>query len=160
MNEPKLVPSSAGRAYSVVGDRYAVKVSGEDTGGAYALFDFFVPVGNGPPPHLHTREDEGFWITEGELAFYLGAEQRRVVARAGDYVHAARGVPHSFRNEGTVPARAVVQVVPAGLERFFAEVGDELPDAQSPPTPPGPEQIGKLLAAAPRYGLEIMKPAR
>ena len=158
MNEPKLVPANTGKAYAVVGDRYVVKASGEDTGGAYALFDFLVLPGNGPPLHQHTREDEGFWILEGELAFYLGADQRRVVAKAGDYVHAAKGVPHCFRNEGSVPARAVVQVVPAGLERYFAEVGDELPDARAMPTPPGPDQIQKLLAAAPRYGLEIFAP--
>jgi len=161
MNEtrqPELIGPHQGQTVSVVGDRYVLKVTGEQTGGAYALFDFFVPSGSGPPPHVHHREEEGFHILEGELTFFLGPEHTRIVARAGDYVHAPRDVPHFFRNEGNVPVRALCIVAPAGLERFFVEVGFPLDAPDAAPLPVTPEQIEKLLKAAPKYGLEILGP--
>src|SRR5436190_2164343 len=96
---PELITPSQGRAYSVLGDRYIFKVTGEQTGGAYALFDFLILPGNCSPPHVHHREEEGFWILSGELSFFIGSERKRIVAKAGEYIHAPRNVPHFFRNE-------------------------------------------------------------
>jgi mannose-6-phosphate isomerase-like protein (cupin superfamily) len=155
---PQLIGPRQGQAYSVVGDRYIFKATGAESDGAYAFFDFFIPPGNGSPPHVHHREDEGFHILAGELTFFIGAERRRVVARVGDFVHAPRDVPHFFRNEGSVPVHALALVAPAGLERFFAEVGVPLNSAEAPPLPAAPEQMKKMLEVAPKYGLEILGP--
>ena len=155
-NEPKLVASSQGKAYSVLGDRYIFKVTGEETGGAYALFDFLILPGNGTPPHVHHREEEGFWILSGELTFYLGIDSDRVVARAGDYIHAPRDIPHFFMNEGKEPVKALCLVTPAGLEKFFELVGTPLPGPDSQPLPLNHAvDLPKVMANASKFGLEI-----
>src|SRR5437763_14005735 len=70
-----------GKAYWVVGDLYTILASGADTGGAYALIHATVPPGGGPPPHVHRREDEAFYVLGGEVAFH--ADGRDVGAGAG-----------------------------------------------------------------------------
>ena len=53
----------------------------------------------------------------------------------------------------------LIVVSPSGLEKFFAEVGQPVKDRSSPPPPVTPADIEKLLAVAPRYGIEIQPPA-
>jgi mannose-6-phosphate isomerase-like protein (cupin superfamily) len=156
-------PAGTGPAYSVVGDRYVIKIPGEATGGRYAVFEFFIPPDHGPPPHIHSREEEGFYILEGALTFYVGdpagpTPPARVTVEAGGYVNAPRDVPHRFRNEGSVPVKAICIVAPAGVDRFFAEIGTPLPDASAPAVEPTPADIQKLMAVAPKYGLTIIPP--
>src|SRR5262249_32981777 len=145
-----------GKAYWVVGDRYTVLASGEDTGGAYALIHGVVPPGGGPPPHVHRREDEAFYVLEGDLAFR--ADGRDIAATAGAWGAVPRGSLHTFRNTGTAAARMLIVVTPSGLERFFAEVGHEATDRTAAPPPVTPADLERLLAVAPRYGMEIMLP--
>jgi mannose-6-phosphate isomerase-like protein (cupin superfamily) len=68
-----------GPAYWVVGDLYTILAAGEDTGGAFALIHALVPPQSGPPPHLHHREDEAFYVLEGEVTFQ--ADGRTIAAR-------------------------------------------------------------------------------
>ena len=74
MNEPRAlhVTEGEGKKLWVADELMAFKASGKDTGGAYALTDSVVPPGGGPPPHLHHREDEAFWVLEGELEVMVG----------------------------------------------------------------------------------------
>src|SRR5262245_47400614 len=92
-----------GKACWVVGDLYTILASGEDTGGAYALMHAVVPPGGGPPPHLHRREDEAFYVLEGELVFQ--ADGRDIAATAGAWITLPRGSLHTFRNTGTSAAK-------------------------------------------------------
>src|SRR5438874_4823008 len=85
------------------------------------MWEAVVPPGGGPPPHVHSREEEGFYVLEGEVTFRVGEE--RFVATAGTFANMPVGTPHSFRNEGSHPARMLISVAPAGLERMFFEVG-------------------------------------
>lgn len=147
-------PAHQGQALSVVGDVYTYKVTGEDTHGSYALFDFRIPPGGGPPPHVHRREDEGFYVLEGALTFYV--PDRRIIVPAGGFVNAPKNIPHRFANEGETPVRALCIAAPAGIENFFREVGTPLPDGSAPPVPPTAADIGKIIAAAPKYGIEIL----
>jgi mannose-6-phosphate isomerase-like protein (cupin superfamily) len=145
-----------GPAYSVVGDRYRFLADGARTGGSYALFEFWVPPDHAPPPHVHGREEEAFFVLEGELTFY--AAGARISAGAGSFLNAPRDVPHRFRNEGAAPARALCLVAPAGLDRFFAEIGRPLASPTAAPVEPTKADIDTLLSAAPRYGLTILPP--
>ncbi len=86
-----------GRTIAVVGDVYRFLVTGEDTNGKYALWEAIVPPGGGPPPHVHSREEEGFYILEGEITFTINGE--RLVATAGMFANMPVGTPHSFKNE-------------------------------------------------------------
>lgn len=150
------LPPGEGAAFSAVGDVYRFLATGEQTGGAYALCEARVLPGGGPPPHIHHREDESFFILEGEITFLLG--DRRVVAKAGSFIQGPRGVPHAFKNESSAPARMLVHVSPPGFEQFMAEFASPVASFDSPPVPVTQADIEKLLAVAPKYGIEILPP--
>jgi quercetin dioxygenase-like cupin family protein len=156
-HQPTLRKPREGRTIAVVGDVYRFLATGEDTNGRYALWEALVPPGGGPPPHAHSREEEGFYILEGEITFTIG--DKRLVAGAGTFANMPVGTPHSFKNESNRPAKMLISIAPAGLERMFFEVGVPLPEGPTTALPPTKEEIGKLLAVAPRYGIEIKLPA-
>src|SRR5437764_2391351 len=145
-----------GRTVAVVGDVYRFLVTGDDTNGTYALWEAIVPPGGGPPPHVHSREEEGFYVLEGEITFTVNGE--RVVAKAGTFANMPVGTPHSFKNEGDRPARMLISVAPAGLEQMFFEVGVPLAEGATMALPPTKAEIEKLLAVAARYGITILLP--
>ena len=124
--------------------------------GAHALLHAVVPPGGGPPPHVHRREDEACCVLEGELMFH--ADDRDIAATAGAWVTLPKGSLHSFKNNGPESATMLIVVTPSGLERFFAEVGQEATDRSSPPSVT-PADVERLPAVAPRYGIETSPPA-
>jgi quercetin dioxygenase-like cupin family protein len=153
---PTLRTPTEGRTIAVVGDVYRFLATGEDTNGKYALWEAIVPPGGGPPPHVHSREEEGFYILEGEITVHVGVE--RIMASAGMFANMPVGTPHSFKNETARPARMLICVAPAGLEKMFFEVGQPVPvGAQAAPLPTK-EEVEKMLTVAPRYGIEIKMP--
>ena len=155
-HQPTLRTPADGRTIAVVGDVYRFLATGEDTNGKYAMWEAIVPPGGGPPPHVHSREEEGFYILEGEITFQIGEE--RVVATAGMFANMPVGTPHSFKNESTLPAKMLISVAPAGLEQMFFEVGVPVARGDTTASPPTKAEIEKLLEVAPRYGIEIRFP--
>jgi quercetin dioxygenase-like cupin family protein len=153
---PTIRKPAEGRTIAVVGDVYRFLATGEDTNGKYALWEAVVPPGGGPPPHVHSREEEGFYVLEGEITLVVG--DQRLTASAGMFANMPVGTPHSFKNEGDKPARMLISVAPAGLEQMFFEVGVPVPPGATTAALPTKEEIEKLLAAAPRYGIEIKLP--
>jgi quercetin dioxygenase-like cupin family protein len=155
-NRPTVRKQSEGRTIAVVGDVYRFLATGEETNGKYAQWEAIVPPGGGPPPHVHSREEEGFYILEGEITLQIGNEQ--IVASAGMFANMPVGVMHSFKNESGQPARMLISVAPAGIEKMFMEVGQPVPSGTETASPPTQQEIEKLLAVAPRYGIEIRLP--
>ncbi len=157
-NPAKLIQLGAGEgpAFSAVGDVYRILATGEQTGGAYALCEARVLPGGGPPPHIHHREDESFFVLEGEITFTLG--DRKVVAKPGSFIQGPRGIPHAFKNESQAPARMMILVAPSGFDQFLVEFAQPVPSFDSPPVPVTPADIQKLLEVAPKYGIEILPP--
>jgi quercetin dioxygenase-like cupin family protein len=147
-----------GRTIGVVGDVYRFLAVAEDTDGRYALWEAVVTPGGGPPPHVHSREEEGFYVLEGEITFLVG--DQRLVAGAGTFANMPVGTLHCFKNETDRPARMLISVAPAGLEKMFFEVGQPVPPGAQTAPPPTKEEIEKLLAVAPRYGIEIKLPVQ
>jgi mannose-6-phosphate isomerase-like protein (cupin superfamily) len=150
-----------GKAILVVGDVNVIKVSGEDTDDAYTVWVNIVAPGNGPPPHVHHREHEDFFVLDGEFEI-VREGQEPLRASTGDFVHTPKGVMHTYRNIGSSEGRLLALAVPAGIERFFAEVG-ELVDGATRPRPlsgePPREEIERLARAAEKYGIELRLPA-
>jgi mannose-6-phosphate isomerase-like protein (cupin superfamily) len=97
-----------------------IKASGDMTGGAFALFEESEPVDT--PLHVHEREDELFYVLEGEHVFQVGEEEFRV--GPGGLVFAPRGVPHAQRRAVPRTGRVLVLTAPAGLEGFFRELAE------------------------------------
>src|SRR5262245_25318316 len=109
-----------GRTIVAAGDVYRFLAVGEETNVKYAMWEAIVPPGGGPPPHLHTREEEGFYILDGEITYQIGGQ--RIVATAGMFANMPVGTPHSFKNETNRTAKMLISVAPAGFENMFFEV--------------------------------------
>lgn len=157
MSEPVILRPGIGRTVGVVGDVYRFLATGNETGGRYAMWEALVPPGGGPPPHVHSREQEGFFVLDGEMIFT--ANEQRIVATAGMFVNMPPGTVHSFKNESDHPARMLITIAPAGLEQMFFEIGVPLAEGATAAPPPSKSEIEKLLSLAPRYGIEIRIPA-
>jgi len=143
-----------GPALSAVGDVYRILATGEQTSGVYVLSEARVLPGGGPPPHIHHREDESFFVLEGEIAFTV--DGKKVVAGAGSLIQGPRGMPHAFKNESNAPARMLIHVTPPGFDQFLSEIAHLVASIDSPPVPVTPADIQKLLVVAPKYGIEIL----
>jgi len=148
--------AAEGRVFSAVGDVYRLLAGGEQTGGAYALFEARVGPGGGPPPHLHTREEESFFILAGSVTVWVA--DRKVDAGVGAFVQIPRGTVHAFKNETLMEARMLILTSPSGFDRFMEAFGHPLPSFDSPPLPVTHEDIAKLIELAPEYGIEIRLP--
>jgi quercetin dioxygenase-like cupin family protein len=137
----------------MAGDVYTFLATGDDTGGAYCLMEFLVPPGGGPPPHRQTREDEGFTVLEGQFTFHL--DGRVIPLGPGDFVNVPRGALHHFRGEGPGMGRMLVINAPAGVEKFFAEVGVPVADRHAQAPPLSEAEIARMRELAPHYGIEF-----
>jgi len=156
MTTPTMRLPNQGKTIAVVGDVYRFLVTGEETNGKYAMWEAIVPPGGGPPPHVHSREEEGFYILEGEITFQIG--EQKVVATAGMFANMPVGTPHSFKNESGKPAKMLISVAPAGLEQMFFECGVKVPQGATDAPRPTQQEFAKLLEIAPRFGVEIRLP--
>lgn len=154
MDAAKYIPPGEGESLWVVGELLTLKVVGTDTSGAFAVLEEITPPQGGPPPHMHSREDETFYVLEGELEFRVS--DRTILATAGSVIYGPRGILHTFKNVGTTPSRILVLVTPAGLEKMFEELGEPVTDPSSPPE--GPPDIERLMAVNRKYGVEIPPP--
>jgi mannose-6-phosphate isomerase-like protein (cupin superfamily) len=83
----------------------------KDTDGAFCLVE--ANLANEPPPHMHSREDELFYVLEGEFDVYVGEEGFKVAK--GDCVFLPRRVPHAFAIRSP-QIRLLTLFTPAGLE--------------------------------------------
>lgn len=148
--------ATSGARIGLVGDIYRLLVRGSDTAGRYALMEATVAPGNGPPLHIHRREEEGFLVLEGEITFYTETETIR--GTAGVAVNIPTGLKHRFRNESDQTARMLILVAPSGLEEMFAEAGTVLADSMHTAPPSSPDEIERLVRIAPKYGIEFFPP--
>ncbi|HYF15343.1 MAG TPA: cupin domain-containing protein [Phycisphaerales bacterium] len=141
--------ASEGEFLSIVGDRVRILADGSASAGACAIFETTTGIGNGPPLHVHTREDEYFYVIDGTAKFSV--DGRTVTCTNGAFVAAPRGSKHTFVNAGERPLRMLVMVTPCGLEAPFranAELFRTTPDAS-------PAQIAAIFA---EHGLEFVGP--
>jgi len=152
------VSPNGGAAFSLVGDVYRFLATGEQTGGVYTLVEARVLPGGGPPPHVHRREDEAFFILEGEMTFQIGDE--KITAKPGTFLQGPRDIPHTYKNEGRSPVRMLVYVMPPGFENFVKEAAKPLPTFDSAPMPVAAEDIQKLMTIVLKYGIEILPPPK
>ena len=139
------IPAGTGDSVVIGGLGVVYKLTGNETGGAFAIVEHPLRVGAlAGPPHTHTHEDEISLVLEGEIGVQVGDEV--FTAPTGTYVVKPRGVPHTFWNAGSTPARIQEIITPAGFEEYFREVAAAL-------APGGPPDVAKLMEVAGRYGL-------
>jgi len=144
-----------GRALWVLGELVTRKVASGQTGGAYSLFEVLTQPQGGPPPHVQHREDECFYVLEGQFEFLNGG---RVFGMGpGSLVYVPKGNLHAHKNVGNGPGRMLVSQTPGGLhESFFEELGESAKD-RSTPVPEEPPNAQRIVTLAAKYGIEISR---
>jgi mannose-6-phosphate isomerase-like protein (cupin superfamily) len=152
--DASFVAPGEGRAIWFLNNRMTVKATAESTGGAFGLLETLVAPGFSPPLHVHHREDEAFWILEGQVTMRCG--ERTFQAGPGAFVFLPRDVPHTFVVEGDAPARMLTLLTPGGGEGFFLAAG-RTPEQDGLP-PAGPPDIAALKRAGEQFGAEIVGP--
>jgi quercetin dioxygenase-like cupin family protein len=133
-----------------------VRLSGEQTGGAFSLTDNLNRRGHDNPVHVHDHEDETLLVLDGELRVFAGEEEHT----AGPGTTAAV-LPRQLRHAYVVTsatARFLTLHTPAGFEQFAAEAGQPLQTLELPPKPAGPPDLAALAATAARHHITILAP--
>src|SRR3712207_1698883 len=141
-----------GEAWWWIGMLATIKATAEQTGGRYTLVEILAPEGFASPLHVHHHEDEGFYILEGEMTFYVG--EQTLKAHPGSFLFGPKGVPHAFSVDSG-PARLLFVLSPAGMEGAIREMGESARTLDIPPPqeePPDEAEMGRLMAIADRYG--------
>ncbi len=152
-------PGEGGKSLWVLGELVTYKTTSDQTGGAYSLFEVVSQPGGGLPPHVQHREDESFHVLEGEYEF-LDDDARTFVAAPGSLVYVPKGNLHTYKNVGEKPGRMLVSQTPGGLhERFYEEIGEEARDGSRPPGKEDRLNMGRIVAIAAEYGIEIPPPS-
>jgi len=129
-----------------------MRSTGDVTKGAFAVEHLTVRPGFATPYHTHHLEDEAFYVLEGRVAFIC--DGRWSSGGPGTYVFGPREIPHGFKIVGNAPARMLIRCAPAGFEQFVLEMSEPA----DPSTPAKPPDMGKLIALATRYKIEIHGP--
>jgi quercetin dioxygenase-like cupin family protein len=150
--QPFVRAPGAGSTLNIMGVTHIYKATAAETGGSFSLWEAVFPPGAGAPPHTHTREDEAFFVLEGELVFDSEGEATPRSVGASGFFFGARGRRHAVRNAAVKPARALILSAPSvGLDQMFAEL-----DSASAAVMPGFAIIAAITA---KYGVTIDPPA-
>jgi quercetin dioxygenase-like cupin family protein len=155
-NEVKHVPAETGPAYCGTGDRITFLITGAETGGAFFMAEVSVAPGGGPPSHVHSREDESFYLQQWTLAVQVGGKALNL--SAGDFVHMPSW-HNAFLQECRRRNRETTNGGHAAGTRKLLR-GVFFPAADIADIPQiGEGVIGRAMKTAPKYGLELLPPA-
>jgi len=153
---PFILNRGEGTSVWSLGGRFTLKLTEKDAAGHFALVETVAFRTTEPPIHIHHREDEAWYILDGQMTFFVGEEA--LEAGSGSFVFAPKGIPHTFTVD-IEPTRVLVFAAPAGFEHFALELGEDA-TSDTPPAGlavPGPDVLGPV---AERYGIEIVGPPR
>lgn len=138
-------------AFRFLGIPTLMRSTAETTTGAFGLLEHWeMPVGFASPYHTHRREDESFYVVEGEVAFVCGGKWLK--AGPGTFVYGPRNIAHGFKVIGDAPARMLLMCNPGGFERFVLEQAAPIGE------PPSPPDMAMLMTLAEQFEIEIHGP--
>ena len=154
--EPAAVRTSEGEARWWFGGLAEIKATAADTGGQMTIVEVTQHPGAEAPLHVHYRDDEGFWVLEGDVTFEVG--DQTIAASAGDYVFGPRDIPHRF-TIGDQGCRMLFILVPGGIEDLIRATSEPAPSRTLPPPPeaePTSEEMEGLKAVIKEHGYELL----
>jgi len=150
------VDAGKGAKLMIAGGEYRILVSGEQTGGSYAVIEMTVPPGAGPVPHAHPDFEESFYVLEGEVTFK--SESGSYIAKKNSFIAIPKGgIVHHFKNLTDHPAKLLCTVTPAGLDQFFREVSGFMQSAKNDMLPQT-EVKSNLERLANKFGQTLYSP--
>ena len=152
---PIALDRDGGEALWAFGGVALIKAGGEATGGRAMVTENRAQRGVGSPLHVHRREDEWFYVLDGEVTFWVGGEV--VVAPAGGFVFGPRDIPHTFLVTSD-EARFLLVTQPGDFAGFMRAAGRPAEALEIPPPPTEPPNFEALVQLAAGYGIEILGP--
>jgi quercetin dioxygenase-like cupin family protein len=144
-----------GEALWFLGSLVTMKATAETTGGRVMVNENLAPRGAGSPLHVHHREDEWFYVIEGQLTFWVGGEV--IDAPAGSFVYGPRDIPHTFV-VSSEQARFLLVTEPGDFGGFMRALSEPAQRLEIPPAPTEPPDMGAMTMIADQYGIEILGP--
>jgi quercetin dioxygenase-like cupin family protein len=141
---------------AIPGALFHFLAGGEQTKDLFSLIYIEVHKGNEPPAHTHQREDESYYILEGAIRFWIG--EKVFDAKAGDFVHLPKGIPHRFELQSEC-VKELMWINPSGLEKWFWDNSVPAPDMKALPVmqgPPPAEVIENFVKSLSEYGVEMI----
>ena len=154
--EPAAVRKNEGEARWWFGCLAEIKATVADTGGQMSIVETTWGPGAEAPLHVHHRDDEGFWVLDGDVTFEVGGTT--IAASAGDYAFGPRDIPHRF-TVGDTGCRMLFLLVPGGIEDLILATSEPAPSRTVPPPPenePTPEEMARLKATIKEFGYELL----
>ncbi len=148
-----------GRAVRMPGAEELVttRVTAEQTGGAYSLFEVEVRPGGSELPHIQHRDDECLYVLDGEFEFLDDDGSTTKVIGPGSLVYVPKGNLHRYRNVSETTGRLLVIHTPSGLrERFVEETGGQMLKGSTFPTTEKPLEAERVARLGMEYGIEIV----
>lgn len=152
---PYHLAEGEGPALWHLGALLTFKATSDNTGGRLWVQEAFGAAGYATPVHRHTREDEAFYVLEGELTLYIGDDV--VTATPGSFAWAPRDIAHAFCVESPT-AKFLAFSTDGGMDKFFFATGEPAASLELPPPPQGPPDVDALVAAMGEYGVEMVGP--
>ncbi len=144
-----------GHSVGFMGDTFTFKVKGEDTGGAYAVFEVTAPENSAPPMHRHDHTDESCYVLEGTMK--LEIDGKEMMLGPGGFAMIPKGTMHRHSNGGKGQARVLVTISPAAsMEGFYEEMAKLA--ASMPPGPPSADGLHEMNELGERYGTFAQPP--
>lgn len=145
--KPILTQADQAHVIRAFGEEIHVHLSGEQTGGLFAMFSETTPPTGGPPPHCHDNEDEWFYVQEGTVSFFIDGQWTD--AHPGDTVFAPRKQVHTFKNNTSKPTKMLIHTSPSGFEKFFAEAAEVF-------ARPGAPDMQRVVQIAEAHGIHFV----
>jgi quercetin dioxygenase-like cupin family protein len=152
---PIALGPNEGESLWFLGSHASIKASAETTGGRVAVIEHMTPRGLGSPLHVHHREDEWFYVIEGELTFWVGG--RVIEAPAGSFVYGPRDIPHTYTVTSET-ARYLLVTEPGDFGTFMRSLAEPASEPVIPPPATEPPDVARLAEVAAEYGMEILGP--
>jgi quercetin dioxygenase-like cupin family protein len=153
MLKPVAVAKDEGEARWWFASLAVIKATAVDTGGQMTIIEITEPPGSQAPLHVHHREDESFWILEGDLTFEVG--DAIIEARAGDYLFGPRDIPHRY-TVGSAGCRMLFIMTPGGFEDMVIEMSQPAASRTLPPPSEKEPDWGQIAAIAKAHGNELL----
>ena len=151
--EPMVTPHGEGQARWWLGALAEIKVTAEQTGGLLSLIEVTDPPDAEVPLHVHHREDEGFWVLEGEATFEVGG--KTIAASEGDFLFGPRDIPHRY-TAGPQGCRLLFIMTPGGFENLVRDMSVPAGSRTLPPVPDEEPDWERVAAIAKAYGCELV----
>lgn len=153
MLKPVAVGKDEGEARWWFGALAVIKATAADTGGQMTIIEVTEPPGVEGPLHVHHREDEGFWLLEGDATFEVG--DTRIDAHAGDYVFGPRDIPHRY-SVGDAGCRMLFIMTPGGFEELVIAMSTPAASRTLPPLSDEEPDWERVAAIAKAHGAELL----